>query len=540
VARSTSLDLLDRLAVLYVVLPLPIFLFGWLEIWAAVPLALCMAYSLTPLAASLPGKPWPVSGTHLAVAATVGCAWTACGGTGHLVFANPDWHLRDAVLHDLVTGRWPVGYGVGADRLLRAPIGYYLPAALIGKAAGLLAAHAALAAWTAAGVVLFLVQVLSPTAPQPAGTSGAAGARELVNARRPVSAVGLVSALGAAAVIVLFSGLDVIGTWLQAPGSLVHTLAHWDVTRHLEWWAESYQYSSMTTQLFWVPNHALGGWLVIGLLMRERGAHDTQRGDLETVLPLVVVALALWSPLTALGAAPFVLCRMCDTVRRDGSLAFANPRIWAPALAVGLVLAAYLTLDAGRIPRAWTIGRHGLDAGTVARDLWRHAEFFLLEAGLIGAAILAIRASRRVVLALAILALLPLVSFGAANDFVMRVSIPSLAVLAIAACGALAEAAPNAPARVKRGALAGLLVLGAVTPLQEFARAAVLEPWPINPNATLVGAACGSYPPQYVAHLHGQWLTQVMRPPHALPLGSLDAASCVNPALRIEKSRGLR
>jgi hypothetical protein len=512
--------------VLYVVLPLPIFLFGWLQIWAAVPLALCAGYSLKPLAASLSAEPWPVSGTHLAVAATMGCAWTAFSGTGHLVFANADWHLRDGVLHDLVAGRWPVGYGVleRRDSLLRAPIGYYLPAALIGKAAGLLAAHAALAAWTAAGVVLFLVQVLPPTAPQPAGTSRAARAQ------------GLIAALGAAAVIVLFSGLDVIGTWLQAPG----TLAHWDVTRHLEWWAENYQYSSMTTQLFWVPNHALGGWLVIGLLMRERGALEPRRGGPETVLPLVVVALALWSPLTALGAAPFVLCQMCDTVRREGSLALANPRIWAPALAVGLVLAAYLTLDAGRIPRGWTIGRHGLGALAVAQDLWRHAEFLLLEAGLIGAAILAIRASRRVVLALAILALLPLVSFGAANDFVMRVSIPSLAVLAIAACRALAEAAPNAPARIKRGALAGLLVLGAVTPLQEFARAAVLEPWPINLNATLVGAACGSYPPHYVAHLHGQWLTQVMRPPHALPLGSVDAASCANPALRIEKSRGLR
>lgn len=520
VARPTSLDLLDRLAVLYIVLPLPIFLFGWLDIWAAVPLALCAGYSLKPLAASLPARRWPVSATHLAVAVAVGCAWTVCGGTGHLVFANADWHLRDAVLHDLVQGRWPVGYGAGAQSLLRAPIGYYLPAAVIGKAAGLLAAHAALAVWTAAGVVLFLMQVLSPTATQPAGPSETSSAR------------GPVSALGAAAVIVLFSGLDVVGTCLQAPGSL----GHWDITRHLEWWAQSYQYSSMTTQLFWVPNHALAGWLLIGLLMREPGV---QLGGLETVLPLVLVALALWSPLTALGAAPFVLGRLCGRMRRERSLALANPRIWAPALAVGLVLAAYLTLDAGRVPRGWTIGRHGLGAAAVAGDLWRHAEFFLLEAGLIGAAILAIRTSCRVVLALAILALLPLASFGAANDFVMRVSIPSLAVLAIAAWRALAEAAPDRPARIKRGALAGLLVLGAVTPLQEFARAAILEPWPINLDATLVGAACGSYPPHYIAHLHGQWLTRVLRPPHALALGSVDDASCTNPALRIEKSRGL-
>jgi len=495
---------LDRLAVIYLVLPLPIFLFGWIEIWAAIPLALCVAYSLKFMAASLPAERWPVSGPQLAVAAAVGCAWAACGGTGHLVFANADWHLRDAVLHDLVTGRWPVGYGVleGRDSLLRAPIGYYLPAALIGKWAGLLAAHAALAGWTAAGAVIFLMQVLSRQPPRLAG------------------------ALGAVAVIVLFSGLDVVGTLLRLPDSL----SHWDVTRHLEWWAESYQYSSMTTQLFWVPNHALGGWVATGLLMRE-----PRQGSLEPELPLLVVALALWSPLTALGAVPFVLCRMWDAARRGSSRKLADPRIWAPAFAVGVVVAGYLTLDAGRIPKGWTIGRNGFGAAAVALDLLRHVEFFALEAGLIGAAILAIRASSQVMLALAILVLLPLVSFGAANDFVMRVSIPSLAVLAIAACRALTEAAPNRSARLKRGALAGLLAVGAVTPLQEFARAAVLERWPINLEATLVDAACGQYPPHYVAHLHGQAITHILRSPHALPAGT--SASCVNPALRIQNSR---
>jgi hypothetical protein len=285
----------------------------------------------------------------------------------------------------------------------------------------------------------------------------------------------------------------------------------------------------MTTQLFWVPNHALGGWVAMGLLMRE-----PRRGGLEPVLPLLVVALALWSPLTALGALPFVLCRMWDAARRERSLELADPRIWAPALAVGVVVAGYLTLDAGRIPRGWTIGRNGFGAAAVALDLLRHAEFFVLEAGLIGAAILAIRASSQVLLALAILALLPLVSFGASNDFVMRVSIPSLTVLAIAACRALAETALNRSDRIKRAALAGLLAVGAVTPFQEFARAAVLERWPINLDATLVGAACGA-PPHYVAYLHGQALTHILRPVQALPPG---AGDCSHPAQRIRNSRG--
>jgi hypothetical protein len=514
---SPSLDLLDRLAVLYLILPLAIFLLGWFELWAGFPLVLCLAYSLKPLAARVPLASVPGTATRLQLmlALLVASAWTVCGGTGHLFFANADWHLRDAVLHDLVTGQWPVGYGGlgGEDSLLRAPIGYYLPAALIGKAAGLLAAHAGMALWTAMGAALFLLQVLSLT-PSRLGT-----------------------ALTVAAIIVLFSGLDLVGTLLHAPGPI----AHWDVTRHLEWWARNYQYSSMTTQLFWVPNHALCGWVGMGLLVRSpRG------GALEPMLPIVVVAVALWSPLTALGLVPFVLCRAWGVMVRERSLRLLDPRVWAPALAVGIAVAAYLTLDSSRIPRGWTVGRSGPGLAGAALDLARQAEFFMLEAGFIGIAILAIRRSSQVVLALAILALLPLVSFGAANDFVMRVSIPSLTALAIGAGLALTKARAdpdariNAALRIKMGILVCLLAVGAVTPFQEFARAAVLKPWPINVEATLVGAACGRYPPHYVARLKGQPIVHLLRAPHPLPLGPLGARTCDNPAFELERERGAR
>src|ERR1700677_1025609 len=191
------LDALDRAVVFYLALPVVIFLAGWLEPWAAVPLLLCVGYALYPLV--VPGRTrelcCDLSAWQVAIAIAVGCAWTVCGGTGHWVFANADWHIRDAGLHDLVTGAWPVGYGAegGGLTLLRAPIGYYLPAALVGKTAGLAAAHAAMAVWTAAGATLFLLQVLSRMPPR----------------------VG--AALGSVAVIVSFSGLDVVGTLLRVP-----------------------------------------------------------------------------------------------------------------------------------------------------------------------------------------------------------------------------------------------------------------------------------------------------------------------------------
>jgi hypothetical protein len=347
------------------------------------------------------------------------------------------------------------------------------------------------------------------------------------------------------AVIVAFSGLDAVGTLLRVPGAI----AHWDVTRHLEWWAARYQYSSMTTQLFWVPNHALGAWIGVGLLSRQPGARGQPGVDgVDPLLPITVVAVALWSPLAALGLVPFVLWRVWDVAMRERSIRLFHPRVWAPALAVGLVISAYLTLDAGRIPKGWTLGGHGFGAAALTDDLWRQSEFFLLEAGFVGFAILSVRRSAAVALALCVLAVLPVVRFGGANDFVMRASIPSLTVLAIGACRALfahpsagagsAAAAPaTASLQFKKAVLVALLLIGAVTPFQEFARAVTLDPWPANLDATLIDAACGTFPAHYVARLGGQPVAALLRSPHALPPGRAPSSSCENPALTIERRR---
>jgi hypothetical protein len=501
-------ELLDALAVAYLTLPLGIFLFGWLKLWVALPLSLCLMYAVWPLIAAARESRLRrhLQGWQVALAITLGCIWTLYGGSGHWMFANADWRIRDAVLHDLVIGAWPVGYVMegGGSSILRAPIGYYLPAALLGKMAGLAEAHVALAVWTGAGVSLFLLQVLS-----------------LVPRR-------LGAALASVALIASFSGLDAVGTMLRVP----QAIDHWDVTRHLEWWAGRYQYSSMTTQLFWVPNHALGAWLAVGLLARQRGT-----GAVDPLLPVTLVAVALWSPLAALGLVPFLLWRVWEVTVRERSMQWFSPRVWAPALAVGLVIAAYLTLDAGRIPKGWIIGAHGFGTAAISDDLQRHAEFFLLEAGLLGFAILSIRRSAVVILALCVLAVLPLVSFGSANDFVMRVSIPSLTVLAIGAClalltppsaGASSTAAPPATMglRIKKAALVGLLLVGAVTPFQEFARAAARDPWRANLDATLIDAACGTFPPHYVARLPGQPIAALLRSPHALQPGRALSSGC--------------
>jgi hypothetical protein len=293
---------------------------------------------------------------------------------------------------------------------------------------------------------------------------------------------------------------------------------------HLEWWAGTYQYSSMTTQLFWVPNHALGGWLMIGLLYRD----NRRFTQLESILPILVVAAALWSPLTVIGLVPFVLWKVGAGILRHHSMRFLHPKVWAPALVVGLVVAAYLALDLGGIPKGLAL-RNGA-GDEITMDLLRQAQFFLLEAGIIGIAILVIRRSNDVMLALLILAVLPFASLGAGNDLVMRASIPSLAVLTIGACLALIEKDAGSRGLRKKALLGGLLVVGAVTPVAEFARATMVPAWPINMRATLIGASCGKFAPHYVARLGGEAIDRFLRQPNRLPLGPQGPESCDNPA----------
>jgi hypothetical protein len=494
----------DRVVVAYLTLPLLLFIAGWLQPWVAIPLLACVGLSLVPLIAALPAAKGPIESLkreQILIAVGVATVWTVFGGTGHFLFANADWHVRDAVLHDLVVSPWPVGYGsLGAkESLLRAPVAYFLPAALIGKFTSLSVAHFAMAAWTAFGASLFLMQVFS------------------LLPRR----IGVMFA--AAAIIVLFSGLDIVGLLVNYGPRFRE---NWNIALHLEWWANNYQYSSMTTQLFWVPNHALGGWLTIGLL--SRGRVGTK---FDAILPIVVVAAALWSPLTAVGMVPFVLLKAFSDMRAEHSWKLLNPGAWGPAAIVGVVIAGYLTLDPGSIPKGWSVdaGRTGFLAETSMK-----LQFFLIEAGLIGIALLSLRRSREVLLALAILAILPFAYFGPGNDLVMRASIPSLVVLAITCCLVLLGGGQESTKTLgKRLVLTTLLLVGAVTAVQEFARAILLPAWPINLQATLIEANCGSYPPHYVARLDQGPVSRLLRPPHALPVGPLNRSACINPALAV-------
>lgn len=457
----------------YLVLPLPIFLLGFFRPALGLPLAalaLAAAWHFLPRPAGDPARtPW---GDH-ALLALLAAGWAALGGAGHLFHANGiDWVPRFAVLRDLVVEAWPPRYATGdAVHLLRAPLAYYLPPALLARAGGLDLADRLLLAWTWLGLTLFLC----------ASFGG----------RRRQS-------LGLALVFALASGLDVLGLWLRT-GELP-----WP-TQHIEWWAAGLQYSSNTTLLFWVPNHGLPGWIAGAWLWRFRGDPD-----FLARLPTLFLPLMLWSPLVAVGLLPLGLA----AAARHGRRLWRARRALLASLGLvalpGALVAAYLLqgLFGGHAgPTALT------PTAPVLQQAPRFADsllFVVLEAGVFCVFLLR-RERSPLTLATVATLLLPWLQFGPNNDLAMRASIPALTILWLAMAETLLT--PTGGGGQARGwniALLCLFALGAVTPLQEIHRAVAGHSWPADTRIT-APQALGGFPPHYFVREDRAWLAPLMR-----------------------------
>lgn len=460
-------------------LALPVFLFcGWLRWPAALIWIGLAAQGSIGVGAGLRLGPSGLRRRTIAALLAFALAWTALAGVGHFVYANADWFTRDATLRDLVASSWPPAYDTGSPPLiLRAPVGYYLPSALAGTLLGLRAADVALYLWTALGLALFL-----------------AGAAALFPPGR--------QRLLAVVMLVAFGGLDLAGQTLTR-GQLP------SLGEHIEWWAGLVQYSGQTTLLFWVPNHALPAWLGIVLVLRH-----WRQPMLARIAPLCAAAVPLWSPLAAIGLAPFFV--MGIAWRRDGRALF-SPRSALPWYALAVVEALYLTMDSHGIPGGWLPHRFP-DFESFLR---MYVLFCLLEFGLVAVALAMLGAdSPPLRLAVAVLLALPFVYFGQANDLVMRASIPALAVLALATVAPLARRSGPLRWRIVLGVLLAVGVAGAAqeperTLLQprwlprEASLAQLYRAGPQNRFRTL--------PPHYAGRLVSPLLATVMREPGLVP-----------------------
>ena len=481
--RSPSgLTLLDGLSCLFLGLPLLAFC-AWFKWPVAIGLALLACYGF---ARALAGVRWgrvELSGPTIALVAVVALAWTALAGVGHFFYANLDWVTRDAVLRDLVATPWPPMYQADSagTEILRAPVGFYLPVAALGSIVGLHGADFLLYLWTAFGFTLVMWSAMA-----------------LFDNRRERLICG--------ALVVGFGGLDLVG-FLLTQG----VPAGWG--QHVEWWASFAQYSSNSTLLFWVPNHALPAWLGLLLALRHWRTPELARLSL-----LLAAAITLWSPLATLGLLPFFLVGL--NWRRDvGVLLSVHSGL--PFLALAALVGRYLTMDTQSIGRGWA-----MDMFPSAVAFWIiYTLFCMLEFGLLALALLRLRAfDLKVWIAVAILVLLPFYRFGPGNDLVTRCSIPALLVLALACVRPLAAS----PRPVARAVLMAILAVGALGAAQEPERALLARRWSISGRSLAQTTAdharsrAAALPPNYVGRLVQPGLQALLRTPTMVTPGATE------------------
>ena len=401
--------------------------------------------------------------------------WCILGGQGGLWYQSSDWNARNAVFRDLITYDWPVVYENG--NALCYYFGFWLVPALFGKVclvcglgAGIAwsVANIALLFWTACGVFLAAVLLL-----------------QLVK-RSDVKTVCLVVAL-----LIFFSGMDIVGLLLTGDASQIEQRLTQKV--HIEWWASIYQFSSFTTQLFWVFNQAIPAWIATLLVL------STKRVDNDIFIGALSAFLC---PLPTMGLLFIGVAKLVGEIRVEGGwntlrsiASLQNLVALIPLLFVIMFLflsqRASLTSAA---PGESVALFHTYIGGFTLKHVARLCLFFFLECGFL--LLLLLPSERKNPYwwgALILLMVANVVRLGPSPDFAMRASIPGLMVLLVMVAKHLTawdfrtyyqwirekcrkpvdSATVRARSRLIGVVVVGCLVIGAVTPLVEIARGPV-------------------------------------------------------------------
>lgn len=286
----------------YLALPMVIFLLGWCRWYIGIPASLVVIYGALRCMKEHGRRRnifKPNDTIKIVVIVGIVLLWVCMSGVGGYVWQNADHQTRNTLFELLVQEKWPVIREIEQDGYMQGKglvyyVGFWLPAAIIGKMFGIEAGYAAQYVWAVLGILLFYIMICIW--------------------RKKVSVWPLV-------LIILFSGLDIVGILVEQP-----VLPEVFGVTHMEAWSIYYQYSSMTTQLFWVFNQAIPAWLAASLIFLCEKPKN---------MIFVWSFTLLTSTLPSVGLIPYVIyfmIRCCDwneEYKNPGELVVSCWKNWA-------------------------------------------------------------------------------------------------------------------------------------------------------------------------------------------------------------------
>ncbi|SET25688.1 hypothetical protein SAMN02910413_2293 [Pseudobutyrivibrio sp. C4] len=278
-----KLDLIKIVSYIYIALPLAFFIFGWTKIYLiGAPLTIAIFVSLYRMAKNAECRTFNIIESKkdiikIVIIITIILLWVYFSGIGGYTWQNNDHKWRNEIFEILIEYKWPVVKGTAyGSNGMSYYIGFWIIPAMIGKLFGVNAGYFAQYVWAVIGVSLVYL---------------------LISKKNE----GLY--IWPLLIFVFFSGLDIIGLLLRNNDAFFK----YTFGMHIDNWAVGYQFSSFTTQLFWVFNQAIYGWIVTLLVLDENNAN----------MVLVMAAGLFSAPLPVVGLFPMALCRIWNNSAKD-------------------------------------------------------------------------------------------------------------------------------------------------------------------------------------------------------------------------------
>ena len=416
-------------AIVYMYLTLPIFIFvvGWLKwYWAflfGISILISTIISINSDNIEYEKIFLKQNISKIVIAIILIALWVTLSGIGGVMFQNSDHGARTAMYKALVDYDWPVISNKGNYGLIYY-IGYWLPSAVIGKLFGFEIGYKFQMVWAAIGI--FIVYLL------------------ICVLRKKVSIWPLI-------IVILFSGLDIVGSWPQG--------VIFKFTKHLEYWSAFFQYSSNTTQLFWVFNQAIPAWVATTLIVVGKN-----RKNILFILGSIMLA----STFPFVGLIPFSLYFLFRKLKIQNFKEIFSLQNIVGVCVCGGITFLYLigNISAGKV------NTFENDTDTSIRMIM-YVLFCIIEFGFYMMILWRNNKKNKFYyLLLIVLVACPLIRVGDAQDFCMRVSIPALFILMILCI----EELPKLYKEKNKTLFVCLVIclsLGACTPMQEINRTIV-------------------------------------------------------------------
>lgn len=424
------------MAYIYLLTPFLIFAAGWMKFYIAVPVILIVLFTLFKMCRKpeiVSKLQWNISDIKkLAIVVGIVFFWVGISGVGGFSYQSDDHTWRNAIFETLVYEKWPVVTvedigGIPTERGFSYYMGFWLPAAMIGKLFGIGAGYFAQVIWAVMGIVLFYCG--------------------LCILRQKISVWPLF-------IFIFFSGMDILGYYVT--GIDLGTIAQSD---HLEWWTK-FQFSSITTQLFWVFNQCIPAWLVTMLLLLQKS---------NRYVAVLLAAAMLNCTLPFVGLIPFVVYWIFSR-KYDN-----NTAKWKTFMKDTFTIENILGGGTIGVLSFLFLMKPGSGSNITLLDFsnggWLvYTVFLALEIGGLCIAIYRYHTKNAMFfISIVWLAICPLLNIYGEVNFCMRASIPALLILFLCTLRALEESF-RLKQYLQLAVISVIIGIGTVTPLHEMVR----------------------------------------------------------------------